>query len=174
MEEEREYYSEIGEFRGTPLDENYGSCSKTHCELRIYPPFSPEEISVRLGIAPTLMYSRGDKFIGKRKRELLRKETRWMLSSQSVVRSLDVRHHVDWFLERLEPVKAELVALQACDGIKMTLYCEWWSAAGNGGPVLWPKQLLSLADLNLEFLLDVYSFGIQLKKGPHPDEKEGE
>jgi hypothetical protein len=41
----------------------------------------------------------------------------------------------------------------------MRVNCVWWSAAGHGGPTLWPEQMAALAALNLECSFDVYFFG---------------
>jgi hypothetical protein len=32
----------------------------------------------------------------------------------------------------------------------MNVNCVWWSRYGDGGPTLWPEQMLRLAQLNLE------------------------
>jgi hypothetical protein len=32
----------------------------------------------------------------------------------------------------------------------MSVNCVWWSKEGGGGPTLWPAQMRSLAELNLE------------------------
>lgn len=80
----------------------------------------------------------------------------WFLSTGGVVASRDVRHHLDWLLERLMPARGALVALQQCAGVRMSVVCVWWSREGHGGPTLWPEQMRGLADLNLECSFDVY------------------
>ena len=81
----------------------------------------------------------------------------WLLSSENVITSKDLRHHLDWLLKTVEPARQQLRKVQQLPDIKMTTNCLWWST-GHGGPALWPEQMRRLADLNLECSFDIYFF----------------
>ena len=69
--------------------------------------------------------------------------------------SLDSRRHIDWLLERLLPVSAELTGLRR-DGVAMDIFCYWVSRDGHGGPTLSPRQMRDLVTLELDCDWDVY------------------
>jgi hypothetical protein len=146
--------------RHTPYDESYGSCERTYAEFRIYSgAMEPEIVSRRLGVSPTSIQKKGDirtNSLG-RAREVPRNG--WFLSSEAKVSSLDVRHHLDWLLKKIEPARNELNALQSTAGLTMLINCVWWSASGQGGPTLWPEQMRRIADLNLECSFEIAFFG---------------
>jgi hypothetical protein len=50
--------------------------------------------------------------------------------------------------------------LQNEQDLKMAVSCIWWSKAGDGGPVLWPEQMVVLADLNLECGFELAFYGL--------------
>lgn len=147
------------------LDDSYPSCIRTCAKLQIYPHLlRHERVSEMLGIVPTEGCNVGDqkatRFGGTRTVRL----TYWMLSSEDIVPSLDVRKHVDWLLDRIEPAASALRELQHQPGLRMTVNCPWWSRGGHGGPILWPSQMRRLAALNLEC-----GFEVQF----YPDDEEG-
>lgn len=146
--------------RHTPYDESYGSCERTYAELRIYSgAMDPEIVTRRLRVSPTSIQKKGDirtNSLG-RVREVPRNG--WFLSSEGKVSSLDVRHHLDWLLDKIEPARSELNQLQSTAGLTMLINCVWWSASGEGGPTLWPEQMRRIADLDLECSFDVAFFG---------------
>jgi len=79
------------------------------------------------------------------------KQNAWFLSSEDHVASTDVRDHLNWLLRTLLPNSRALRELQRHAGIKMYVFCPWWSKRGGGGPSLWSEQMKGLADLDLEF-----------------------
>jgi hypothetical protein len=83
----------------------------------------------------------------------------WFLSSEMSVDSRDIRSHIDWLLERLDPARDAILALQGEPGVRMAVSCVWWSKAGSGGPVIWPEQMRRLAALNLECGFEVAFVG---------------
>ena len=140
----------------TPVDYAYGSCERTCAVLRIYSrEIVPAEVTARLGVPPTDTIG-----LGERKppnslgRSRVGKLNGWFLSSESVVESKDLRHHLDWLLLKLEPSGDALRALQKESGVCMNVNCVWWSKDGGGGPTLWPTQMRRLAELNLECSFD--------------------
>ena len=146
--------------RLTPYDRQYPSCEETRAALRIYPESkSAKEITEFLGIEPTEAQDKGSLFTNSRGRTRQAPCTVWFLSSEDQISSRDLRDHLDWLLPKLLAVESRLLSLQEDKGTKMTIGCTWWSAAGHGGPTLWPEQMESLARLNLECGFDVYFFG---------------
>lgn len=129
-------------------DDAYASCDKTYATLRIYTgEQSPQSVSAALGIHPTKL--------------LLKDESRarlngWLLSSEGVVESRDVRRHVDWIIEQISGVETALLELQQQPNVWMDVFCYWLSSQGQGGPSLNPKQMECLARLNLKIGFDCY------------------
>jgi hypothetical protein len=137
--------------RLTPINDAYETCERTLAKLRIYgDELDPISITSLLGIEPNNSQKKGEIKRNSRGFEKKVKVGGWFLSSEGHVQSKDVRKHLDWLLARLVPVRDQLRALQATDGIVMAVTCIWWSAAGDGGPTLWPEQMHALAELNLE------------------------
>jgi len=143
-----------------PLDDEYETCERTIAELRIYGyDLEPEVVTARFGIQPSRTQKRGETWVGFRGCVSQYKIGGWFLSSEGQVQSKDIRHHLNWLLEKLLPAKQEILRLQISYGISMTVYCIWWSRFGCGGPALWPQQMRLLADLNLECGFDFSFFG---------------
>ena len=146
--------------RMTPRNRGYPSCEATRAKLLIYPDCrSAEEITQILRIEPTESQNKGSVFTTSIGRTRQAPCTGWFLSSEGHVSSKDLRDHLDWLLMKLSSVESELLSLQKEKGMRMTVVCVWWSAAGHGGPTLWPEQMEALARLNLECGFDVYFFG---------------
>lgn len=83
------------------------------------------------------------------------KKSHWILSSEHHIDSKDLRVHLDWLLDVVEPKTAQLESLFNAKGTKLSIGCIWWSAVGHGGPTLWPEQLLRLGELGLEVNFDI-------------------
>jgi hypothetical protein len=137
-------------------DRNYPTCLETYATFRVYSPsMSPEAISAKLGLKPSETMSKGHIRRTRRGGEIETKINGWFLRSKESIGSRDLRHHLDWLLDRLTGVRHSLLALQAGDA-EMDVFCYWVSAYGHGGPTLEPEHMRRLADLNLELGLDVY------------------
>ena len=146
--------------RNTPYDVEYGSCESTFAKLLIYSGnLDPGEVTSCLEVEPTEMYKAGDRWISGRGIEKVYPFNVWVLSSENHVVSKDVRHHLDWLIEKLIPKAENLKNLQNHDGVTMSIDCVWWSNQGHGGPTLWPEQMEKMAALNLECSFDIYFFG---------------
>jgi hypothetical protein len=142
--------------RFTPINDDNKSCARTCAELRIYSgDIHPLTVTHLLGISPTSVVAKGEKSppnsLG---RSRVGKINGWFLSSEPNVQSKDLRRHLDWLMKQLWPASDALRALQAVPGIRMYVYCPWWSEDGGGGPALWPEQMKMLAELNLECTID--------------------
>lgn len=146
--------------RFTPLNDDYPTCERTCVTLLIYPgDISPDDVSQRLELMPTATLAAGSKHTNSLGETRTQPINGWFLSSENIVSSKDLRRHLDWLLEIIEPKSEQLLKLQCAAGMRMTVSCTWWSAAGQGGPTLWPEQMIRLASLNLECALDVSFFG---------------
>jgi hypothetical protein len=132
----------------TEYDDSYPTCAKTYAELRIYTgKMAPQCVSDALKVRPTKLLVAGEG------------EARlngWFLSTLGQVESHDVRRHVDWLLQRITAEPIELQRLQSEPQVWMDVFCYWRSTQGHGGPMLSPKQMQALAELNLTIGFDCY------------------
>lgn len=155
MTEERSILS-----RRTPYNDSYETCERTLAELRIYGnDLEPREVTERLGVEPTSSQRKDDSVTSSLGRRRTFKAGGWFLSSEDRVQSKDLRRHLDWLLALIVPRAQALRSLQEVDGIRMNVTCIWWSAAGDGGPTLWPEQMRAMADLNLECVFEIAFYG---------------
>jgi hypothetical protein len=145
----------------TPINDDDETCDRTCAELRIYSGvMKASEVTSLMGIQPT-----GYEAVGEERssattgRIRIGKVNGWFLSSEPFAKSKDLRRHLDWLYEKLEPHSEDIKLLQAKNGIKMLVHCIWWAKYGGGGPTLWPKQMRNLADLNLECSFDFQYYG---------------
>ncbi|MEW5959070.1 MAG: DUF4279 domain-containing protein [Chloroflexota bacterium] len=152
--------SNLLSIRGTPYDDEYATCEFTYAKLRVYPgKLDPMSVTQYLGITPTSTMTEGEHIVNSLGRERIVPQNGWFLSSEGQVSSKDVRRHLDWLLDRLEPISERLKGLQEQPEVKMYIVCIWWSAYGQGGPTLWPEQMKRMAEMNLECGFDIYFFG---------------
>jgi hypothetical protein len=154
--------------RRTPIDDLYRTCERTRAMLKIYGKnLDPAAVTSALRLDPSGTQRMGDVRTGAGGIQSRPCPVGgWFLSSEGAVESKDVRRHLDWLLAHLLPKKRELEVLQQQPGVTMGVDCVWWSAAGQGGPTLWPEQMRVMADLNLECSFDVAFFG-------EPEEEHG-
>ena len=131
-----------------PYIDDYSACARTYATFRLYPgEASPSVVTRALGLVPTSVSVQGEKSP--------RHVNGWFLSSQGVIESRDSRRHIDWLLDQVEPVAAELDAL-VLSGAKADISCFWESSSGNGGPMLSPEQMKRLCRLHLSVGWDVW------------------
>ncbi len=83
----------------------------------------------------------------------------WLLDSEGIVSSKDLRRHLDWIIGKVHPSRDALLSLQQLPDVTMNVSCVWWSLEGGGGPTLWPEQMLGLAELNLEVSIGFAHYG---------------
>ena len=145
----------------TPYNDNYPTCELTNASLLIYcESVDPKEITLRLGVAPTKSWRRGEhRGTGRRGVPMVAGTTGWILSSEGSVVSRDLRRHIDWLVDKLSGSVAALRSLQGLEGAQMRVNCVWWSASGQGGPTISPEEMCRLAEMNLEVSFDIYFFG---------------
>ncbi len=158
--------------RFTPIDDSDPSCERTDATLAIYH-VDPTLVTEKLSVTPTSSQGIGVARVMPSGKEVIGTTNSWLLSSEKEVISKDLRRHLDWLLDRLEPTGAQLRELQQFPGAKMTIWCVWWSAVGRaGGPTLWPEQMDRLARLNLEIGFTFAYYGDDDEKGMPPQETE--
>jgi hypothetical protein len=142
--------------RRTPINDAYPTCLRTCASLHVdCGEVSPKEISLLLAIEPSERMEAGEIVTNSLGRSRKNPRNIWICSSEPHVDSKDLRRHLDWLLDTLEPSGQSLRTLQERRGLTMTVNCIWWSAYGQGGPTLWPEQMIRLGSLNLECTFDV-------------------
>lgn len=152
--------------RFTPINDNDPGCEKTNVTLCIYN-IDPDLVTERLGIKPTTDQKVGVERIMPSGRKRIGHMNSWLLSSKSwfkaianPVSSKDIRTHLDWLLNLIEPSASQLLELQQMPDVKMVIRCSWWSTEKNGGSfALWPEQMEKMAKMNLECDLDISYYG---------------
>lgn len=138
--------------RRSPINDADPSCERTRATLCIYD-VDPDLVTEKLGIEPTNSWKIGRAWVTPRGEKRVGRVNTWELESEGAVLSKDLRRHLDWLLDRIEPAASQLTELQEIPGVTMTIWCTWWSAHLLAGPKLWPEQMRRMADLNLECLL---------------------
>jgi hypothetical protein len=135
--------------RVTPVDDSYPTCERTECTFAVYD-LEPDLVTQLLCLGASRSQKKGIAKIMPNGTLHIPTISSWLLSSENQVASKDVRKHIDWLLDRIEPVSNQLQKLQQLPDTKMAIRCVWWSASGGGGPTLWPEQMERMAKLNLE------------------------
>jgi hypothetical protein len=135
--------------RFTQINDSDPSCSFTYVTIFIYN-IDPDIVTRRLGISPTYQQKKDGIRTLPRGETIKNIVNSWLLSSGKYISSKDLRTHLNWLLDKIEPVANKIIDLQYIDGVKMTIRCTWFSAEGLGGPTLWPEQMERMAKLNLE------------------------
>ncbi|WP_113287348.1 DUF4279 domain-containing protein [Escherichia coli] len=146
--------------RLTPISHEYPSCDECYASLLIYTGNThPNEISIHLELEPTSINIKGDEIITLSGKKRYAKNSYWMLSSENLVNSKDIREHLHWLLHKLGPKSSNIAKLQALENISMGIDCTWRSLNWHGGPTLWPEQMKIMANLGLECSFDIYFVG---------------
>ena len=144
--------------RFTPIDDSYQTCDRTETTLAIYN-INPTLVTKKLGVIPTFSQQKGEPIVFRNGNKGIGTINSWLLSSESEVISRDIRRHLDWLLDKIEPAVAQLRELQQHPDVRMAIRCVWWSADGGGGPTLWPEQMRRMAQLNLECTFSFAYYG---------------
>jgi hypothetical protein len=143
----------LGRMRQGEYNDDWPTCDRTYAAMRIVADdLDPEAVTARLAVTPTEAFRKGEPFGS---RGLLRRTGGWFLSTDGSVQSRDLRHHIDWLLDRIEPSASALRSLRA-DGDECDIPCYWLSASGHGGPQLDPSQMRRCAALDLTLWIDFY------------------
>jgi Domain of unknown function (DUF4279) len=151
----------IVDSRLTPLDDKYATCERTTATLRIAcGAMHPQQVTTLLNVEPTRQTVRGERMqFSSRAKSYIPRLNMWLLDSEGVILSKDLRRHLDWIIGKVRPHRDALLSLQQLPDVKMDVTCVWWSQHGDGGPTLWPEQMLGLGELNLEMSIAVAFYG---------------
>ncbi|WDB73392.1 DUF4279 domain-containing protein [Escherichia albertii] len=145
--------------RLTPISPEYPSCDECYASLLIYTGNThPNEISLYLDLEPTSINIKGWIITPSGKKRYA-KNSFWMLSTENLVNSKDIREHLDLLLYKLKPKSLNIANLQTLEDISMGIDCIWRSLNWHGGPTLWPEQMKAMAELGLECAFDIYFVG---------------
>ena len=146
--------------RLTPYGDADEMCEYVVAGLWIYPgDITPDEVTRMLCVEPTGVRVRGTEVPSARTKTRRIRVNAWYQSSEGMVDSLDIRLHLDWVLDRVWPARDEILALQRRDGVKMYMLCSWWARYTCGGFALWPAQMARMAELGLEWSVQVSFYG---------------
>ena len=138
-------------------NDEYPTCERTYVDLRIYSDtLTCREISSRLGVEPTMQWEKGITRSPVTGRQIVTERSTWAFCTESLVDSRDLRRHLDHLLTVLADSCDALLKLQFDNGVYATAWGVWWSAHGHGGPTLAWDQMKRLAELHLDFCLDLY------------------
>jgi len=132
-------------------DDDYSTCAKTYSTLRVFAnEINPMEITKTLGISPTESFQKGE----LHSKGLSRKANGWFYSTAKLTQSKDTRRHIDLILSALDR-KEEAIEVLHQKGCKLDI-TSYWVSHGQGGPALWPHQMIKLGTLGLEVWWDIY------------------
>ena len=132
-------------------DDEYATCRDTHASLRVFvAELSPAGVSHLLSCRPTRTRDAGLPG-GPRGR---RDQASWLLSSEGVIDSRDVRRHVDYLLDSVD--LDALAALVSERDARADVFC-YWLSKGHGGPTLDPGQMSRLVRAGIGIGFDVYA-----------------
>lgn len=136
------------------------SCERTAASLLIYSEtLSPEELEARIGTPPTNILRKGRTTFLPTGRIRVDKLNGFFLESEEFVDSRDLRRHIDWLLERIGGRVESFHSLWRRGEVFGSIQCIWWSAHGEGGPILRVDQLEAIAELDLELSFGFAYYG---------------
>jgi hypothetical protein len=145
-------------FDPNAYDDSYGTCQQTSAAFRIWHvDLHPAHISQQLGLLPSWSYQCGAPRSSPNGRLLLPyKFGIWGFATEGKVQSRDLRRHLDWLLDHLAPAAVLLHQWQS-EGYRTDVFCNWVRLGGTGGPTLSPRNMVRLAQLNLELGFEWWS-----------------
>jgi len=128
--------------------------TRSFATLRIFgDDLIPEDITARIGAAPTIGYRKGDiKHLNSGK-ELVRKTGTWQLESSDRAPE-DLNAQAAEILARVTPDLSVWRAL--CGEYQIDLFCGWFMVKTNQGFGLSAATLLALGERGIEIEFDVY------------------
>lgn len=133
----------------------YATCTGTYSTLRIFSDaLAPEEVSAALDLQPTRSFRAGDVHsLGR----LRRKTNGWFYSTKQLSDSKDTRRHIDLVLSAIAGKNGLLADLRE-RGCVIDLF-SYWESVGQGGPALWPRQMVALGEAGIPIGWDIYFSG---------------
>ena len=112
----------------------------------------PIETTIALGITPSKSFRRGDW------RTDTKKWTRnfWSFTSQGEVQSGDLSIHIEWLLNRFEPVENELREIMNRKDVESEISCFWIMPTNHEELLLSDKLISRMAFLGIKLSFDIY------------------
>lgn len=141
--------------RPTKIDDGYATCEHTYCEFVVDCVVPPQIFSKETGLDPSYSQTKNQLIRNTLGRERIAKKNIWILSSENVVPSRDIRRHLDWLLAKIYPARNALFRLRE-ESVSFAYVNCIWHSNGAGGPTLWPEQMSLLAELDLELTFSLY------------------
>jgi hypothetical protein len=133
-------------------NDDYPTCLETFSTLRIFSEkLSPTEVTKILKIKPTESFQKGEPL---NKGKLHRKTNGWFFETENTVKSRDTRRHIDFILQAVGR-KGRAIKNLHQKGCQLDII-SYFVSTGQGGPALWPHQMLKLGQLGVEIWWDVY------------------
>ena len=137
-----------------PYDDAYSTCAETYATLRVFSDsVRPDTVADALGTEATSSFQKGDSYGNKHHR----KTNGWFYETRHPNTSRDNGRHVDLLLELLEG-KIEVLERLRGQGCEIDIV-SYWLSNGQGGPQLWPEQMLKLGRLGIPIWWDIYFAG---------------
>jgi hypothetical protein len=120
---------------------------------------SPKQISDRLGLEPSRIHEKGQPRGARRKDRSISpsvvwKDYAWHLNCP-LKRDHDLREHIIWLLDVLEP-RAEILRSLVPDCTLIRFFCGFSSTNGQGGFGLDPVTLGRISRLGFNLIFDLY------------------
>ncbi len=141
--------------RMSALEEN-PNCEYTHASFRLVGDgLQPDLVALHTGLTGDFGAQRNTLRPSRTGRAVRQPTGVWFITSEKRVESTSVERHLAYLLERLEPVKGELLAVIEEQRLHADFSCYWVSATGQGGPEVAPETLSRIgaigASLGFEF-----------------------
>jgi hypothetical protein len=131
-------------------------CERTFATFHLsHEDLDPDAVTVDMGLQPSRTQRRGHPRNPLAQRPVIARFGLWSLTSKDRLHSRDVRDHVDWLLDQLEPVAAAIERYQA-SGCKSDISCFWTLGRSRGGPRLSPDGMRRMARLSIQIEFDIY------------------
>jgi hypothetical protein len=145
--------------RYTPINDSDPFCISVWVSFCIFG-IDPDIVTKKLGIEPSSQQKIAVPRLLPNGKQEIGKINNWILRSRDHVQSRDIRRHLDWVLEKIDPAISELRALQNLPEIKMVMSGSYLSKEEGGGSIaIWPEQMVRMAEANLEFSIDIIFSG---------------
>jgi hypothetical protein len=81
----------------------------------------------------------------------------WVLSTRNMTESEDMVVHLGCLLDRLMPLKDEIISLQKLPDVSMRIRCIWGSKKADTGVYFLTEHIKKWAELNMDFTFELYS-----------------
>ena len=131
-----------------------GINADVYATLGIQGDIDPVAVTRQLGTAATRSFLKGDA-VGTGRGGRTHDRSGWFLETDRTLGD-SIDPHLDWILQIVEPVAAELDALRA-GGATTRLDCFWSSVGMSGGPWLTADKMKRLGRLELDLVVSFYA-----------------